>query len=101
MANTNKRTTMNGREARMIFDIGFSKRRLEMKRLIPTGGVKAPIWRLARKMIPRWIGLIPYAVATGVMSGTTTIRAEKMSSKQPTTRRKRFRRIKNMKGLLV
>jgi hypothetical protein len=53
IANTNKRTAINGREAVMIFDIGFSKRRLEIKRLIPTGGVKAPIWRLARKMIPR------------------------------------------------
>ncbi len=30
---------MKGREAMMILDIGFSKRRLEMKRLIPTGGV--------------------------------------------------------------
>ena len=53
MANTNKRTTIKGREASMIFDMGFSKRRLEIKRLIPIGGVKAPIWRLARKMMPR------------------------------------------------
>jgi hypothetical protein len=53
MANTNKRTTINGREAIIILDIGFSKRRLEIKRLIPTGGVRAPIWRLARKMMPR------------------------------------------------
>ncbi len=53
MANTNKRTIINGREADMILDIGFSKRRLEIKRLVPTGGVKAPIWRLARKMMPR------------------------------------------------
>jgi hypothetical protein len=53
MANTNKRTAINGRDAMMILDIGFSKRRLEIKRLIPTGGVKAPIWRLARKMMPR------------------------------------------------
>jgi hypothetical protein len=53
MAKTNKRTTIKGREAMMILDIGFSKRRLEIKRLIPTGGVRAPIWRLARKMMPR------------------------------------------------
>jgi hypothetical protein len=42
-ANTNKRTTIKGREAMIIFGMGFSKRRLEMNRLIPTGGVKAPI----------------------------------------------------------
>jgi len=34
---------INGTEADTTFDIGFSKRRLEIKRLIPTGGVKAPI----------------------------------------------------------
>jgi hypothetical protein len=43
MAKTNKRTMIKGREADMIFDIGCSKRRLEIKRLIPTGGVRAPI----------------------------------------------------------
>lgn len=43
----------------MILTTGFSKRMLEMKRFIPTGGVEAPICRLVRKMIPRWIGWIP------------------------------------------
>jgi hypothetical protein len=53
MASTNKSTAINGREASMIFDMGCSKRRLEIKRLIPTGGVKAPICRLAMKMTAR------------------------------------------------
>ncbi len=43
----------------MILITGFSKRMLEMNRLIPTGGVEAPICRLVRNMIPRWIGWIP------------------------------------------
>jgi hypothetical protein len=53
MTKVNRRIAMKGSEARMILSIGFSKRRLEIKRFIPIGGVEAPIWRLARKMIPR------------------------------------------------
>jgi hypothetical protein len=36
-----RRTAMKGREASMIFNMGWSKRRLETKRLIPTERVKA------------------------------------------------------------
>ena len=59
MAREKWRTTRKGREDQMIFATGLSKRLLEIKRLIPTGGVEAPTWRLVRKMIPRWTGWIP------------------------------------------
>ena len=45
-------------------------------------------------MIPRCIGSILRLWAIGVMSGTTTIIAENMSSMQPTMRRKTFNTMK-------
>ena len=51
-----KSMRIKGSTDRMILTTGFSKRMLEIKRLIPTGGVEAPICKLARKMIPRCTG---------------------------------------------
>ncbi len=48
-----KRITIKGREAKYSFNTGLSKRILEMKRLIPNGGMEAPISKLVRKIIPR------------------------------------------------
>ena len=42
----------------------------------PTGGVRYPSSKLARKMIPRCTGSMPKAIPIGAISGTTTNMAE-------------------------
>lgn len=87
------RTRMNGSVADVTCPIVFLKRKLDIKRFIPTGGIKYAISRLARKMMPRWIGSTPYCFAIGTMSGTTTI-AEKISIIIPITSKKMFKIIR-------
>jgi len=53
MARAINRTAIKGREAQYSLNTGLSKRMLAIKRLIPNGGIEAPISRLARMMIPR------------------------------------------------
>ena len=47
------------------------------------------------KITPRCTGLMPNTCASGMMSGTTTTMAEKMSITQPTSSRKMFRASRN------
>tara|TARA_B100000886_G_C20014062_1_gene323126 strand:+ start:100 stop:411 length:312 start_codon:yes stop_codon:yes gene_type:complete len=71
----------------------FLNRKLAMKRLRPMGGVEYPISKFVRKMMPKWIGWISYAWAKGRTRGTTKMRAENMSTRHPTARRKKLSAI--------
>ena len=71
------------------------KRYEARKRFMPTGGVRYPSSRFTRKIIPRCSGSMLNTWLMGRMSGTTTTIAEKMSIRQPTIRRKIFRKIRN------
>ena len=73
---------------------------LERNRFSPSGGVMYPISRFNRNMIPRCIGSTPYWSATGRISGTTMMMAEKISTMFITSMKK-FSMIRNTILLLT
>src|SRR3569833_1325181 len=77
----------NGIVAHITSVIGRWNLTLVMNRLRPTGGWRYPTSRLSRKITPRWYGSMPYALAIGPISGSTTTMAEKMSITVPTISR--------------
>src|SRR5262245_36978339 len=77
--------------------------------LMPNGGVKQPLLRLAVMTIAKWMRSMPAALTIGTRIGVSSKMADAVSMKQPTTRRNRLMirrstqggRFKNPKNAVI
>ena len=100
MASATSTTKMNGKTAFTTSQYGTLKVVIPMKMLRPKGGVIMPIATLSTIIAPKWTGSMLSALASGAISGVSTMIAELGSTNIPANRNSRLISSSTVKRVL-